>query len=129
MADSAFARFVFDRSLVRADGSVRWKVFLDKRPPHETSVSAHEALRVGIHWEEGARVNPSRPLLGAADITEEIVKSAGLAMRPAPLADMPHHVELTGWPQGDDEDAKLQRIDIATDLADASSYVSKEDES
>lgn len=44
MADSAFARFVFDRSLVRADGSVRWKAFLDKRPPHETSVSAHEVL-------------------------------------------------------------------------------------
>ena len=126
MADSAFARFVFDRSLVRADGSVRWKAFLDKRPPHETSVSAHESLRVGIHWDEGAKVNPSRQLLGAADITEENVKSAGLAIRPVPLADMPHHAELTGWPQGDDEDAKLQRIDIATDLADASAYVAKE---
>ena len=126
MADTAFARFVFDRSLVRTDGSVRWKTFLDKRPPHETSVSAHESLRVGIHWDEGARVNPSRPLLGAADIAEENVKSAGLAIRPAPLADMPHHAELTGWPQGDDEDAKLQRIDIATDLADASTYVAKD---
>ena len=126
MADSAFARFVFDRSLIRADGSVRWKAFLDKRPPHETSVSAHESLRVGIHWGEGAKVNPSRQLLGAADITEENVKSAGLAIRPAPLADMPHHAELAGWPQGDDEDAKLQRIDIATDLADASAYVAKE---
>ena len=125
MADSAFARFVFDRSMVRADGSVRWKAFLDKRPPHETSVSAHESLRIGIHWDEGAKVNPSRPLLGAADITEENVKSAGLAIRPAPLADMQHHAELTGWPQGDDEDAKLQRIDIATDLADASVYVAK----
>ena len=88
MADSAFARFVFDRSLIRADGSVRWKAFLDKRPPHETSVSAHESLRVGIHWDEGARVNPSRPLLGAADITNDGVKAAGLAVRPAPLADM-----------------------------------------
>ena len=126
MADSAFARFVFDRSLIRADGSVRWKAFLDKRPPHETSVSAHESLRVGIHWDEGTRVNPSRALLGAADITDEVVKSAGLVVRPAPLADMPHHAELTGWPQGDDEDAKLQRIDIATDLADASLYVAKE---
>ena len=126
MADSAFARFVFDRSLVRADGSVRWKAFLDKRPPHETSVSAHESLRVGIHWDEGPRVNPSRPLLGAADITNEDVKSVGLAVRPAPLADMPHHAELVGWPQGDDEDAKLQRVDIATDLAGASTYVAKE---
>ena len=126
MADSAFARFVFDRSLVRADGSVRWKAFLDKRPPHETSVSAHESFRVGIHWDEGAKVNPLRPLLGAADITEENVKSAGLAIRPAPLADMPHHAELADWPQGDDEDAKLQRIDIATDLADAAVYVAKE---
>ena len=126
MADAAFARFVFDRSLVRADGTVRWKAFLDKRPPHETSVSAHESLRVGIHWGEGAKVNPSRQLLGAADITDGNVKSAGLAIRPAPLADMPHHAELAGWPQGDDEDAKLQRIDIATDLADTSEYVVKE---
>ena len=126
MADTAFARFVFDRSLVRADGSVRWKAFLDKRPPHETSVSAHESLRVGIHWGEGAKVNPSRQLLGAADITNGNVKSSGLAIRLAPLADMPHHAELTGWPQGDDEDAKLQRIDIATDLADASTYVAKD---
>ena len=126
MGDSAFARFVFDRSMVRADGSVRWKAFLDKRPPHETSVSAHESLRIGIHWDEGAKVNPSRQLLGAADISEESVKSAGLTVRPAPLVDMPHHAELTGWPQGDDEDAKLQRIDIATDLADASVYVTKE---
>ena len=126
MADAAFARFVFDRSLVRVDGSVRWKAFLDKRPPHETSVSAHESLRVGIHWGEGAKVNPSRQLLGAADITDEGVKSAGLAVHPAPLADMPHHAELTGWPQGDDEDAKLQRIDIVTDLADASVYIDKE---
>ena len=52
--------------------------------------------------------------------------SVGLAIRPAPLADMPHHAERTGWPQGDDEDAKLQCIDIATDLADASLYVAKE---
>ena len=126
MADAAFARFVFDRSLVRADGSIRWKAFLDKRPPHETSVSAHESLRVGIHWDEGTRVNPARPLLGAADISDNDIKAAGLAVRPAPLADMSHHVELTGWPQGDDEDAKLQRIDIATDLADASAYVAKE---
>ena len=68
----------------------------------------------------------AKNFLGAADIAEENVKSAGLAIRPAPLADMPHHAELTGWPQGDDEDAKLQRIDIATDLADASAYVAKE---
>ena len=67
----------------------------------------------------------SRPLLGAADITNDGVKAAGLAVRSAPLADMPHHAELTGWPQGDDEDAKLQRIDIATDLADDSVYVAK----
>ena len=125
MADSAFARFVFDRSLVRADGSVRWKAFLDRRPPHETSVSAHESLRIGIHWDEWMRVNPSRPLLGAADITGEDVKLAGLAVRSTPLAGMPHHAELTGWPQGDDEDAKLQRIDLATDLAAASVYVAK----
>ena len=65
-------------------------------------------------------------LIVPADISDADVKSAGLAVRPAPLADMPHHAELTGWPQGDDEDAKLQRIDIATDLADVSVYVAKE---
>lgn len=126
MADTAYARFVFDSSMIRADGSVRWKAFLDKRPPHETSVSAHKSLRVGIHWNEGSRVNPSRSLLGAADITDKGIEATGLDVRPAPLADMPHHAELIGWPQGDDEDAKLQRIDIATDLAIASEFVPRE---
>ena len=68
MAESACARFVMDRSLVRADGTVRWKAFLDKRPPHETSVNSHESIGERIHWDEGVLVNPSRILLGAADV-------------------------------------------------------------
>ncbi len=123
MADAAYARFVFDHSLVRADGSVRWKAFLDKRPPHETSVNGHEVLREDIHWNEGKMVNPSRMLLGAADLTGESISAADLEVRSAPLPEMPHHAELFGWPQGDDEDAKLKRIDIATDLASMAVYV------
>lgn len=125
MPDLAFARFVFDRSLVRADGSVRWRAFLDKRPPHETSVNAHEALGVGIHWNEGMEVNPTRVLLGAADITGESVAAIGLSVKAAPLLNMPHHAEISGWPLGDDEDTKLRRIDLATDLAIASTYFSR----
>ena len=63
MTETAYARFVFDRSLVRSDGTVRWRAFLDKRPPHETSVNGHESVGEGIHWDEGALVNPSRTLL------------------------------------------------------------------
>ena len=123
MADAAYARFVFDRALVRADGSVRWKAFLDKRPPHETSVNGHEVHCEGIHWDEGEQVNKNRRLLGAADITSKSVEVAGLDVRSAPLLKMPHHAELFGWPQGDDEETKLKRIDIATDLAAAAVYV------
>ena len=122
MPDPAFARFVFDHSLVRADGSVRWKAFLDKRPPHETSVNAHESLGIGIHWNEGMEVNPSRVLLGAADITGESVATIGLSIKAVPLSNMPHHAEIAGWPLGDDEDTKLRRIDLATDLAISSTY-------
>lgn len=125
MADAAYARFVFDHSLVRADGSVRWKAFLDKRPPHETSVNGHEFLREGIHWNEGELVNPSRMLVGAADLTVESIAATGLEVRSAPLSEMPHHAELFGWPQGDDEEAKLKRIDIATDLASIAVYVAR----
>lgn len=125
MADAAYARFVFDGSLVRADGSVRWKAFLDKRPPHETSVNGHEALCRDIHWDEGDLVNPSRQLLGAADLPRDSVLEVGLDVRSAPIPGMPHHAEIFGWPQGDDEEAKLKRIDIATDLAAASTYVAR----
>ena len=125
MTETAYARFVFDRSLVRSDGTVRWRAFLDKRPPHETSVNGHESVGVGIHWDEGALVNPSRTLIGAADLSQDSISTVGLDVRAAPISGMMHHAELIGWPQGDDEDAKLKRIDLATDLATASFYVKR----
>ena len=125
MPETFDARFVFDRSMVRADGSVRWKAFLDKRPPHATSVNGHDALGAGIHWDEGALANPSRSLLGAADLHFDSVAAIDLGIRAAPTALMPHHAEITGWPQGDDEEAKLKRIDLATDLAASSAWVEK----
>ena len=125
MTETAYARFVFDRSLVRADGTVRWRTFLDKRPPHDTSVNGHESVGVGIHWEEGAFVNPSRALVGAADLSRDSINAIDLDVRMMPVSGMPHHAEIFGWPQGDDEDAKLKRIDLATDLAAASAYVER----
>ncbi len=125
MTETAYARFVFDRSLVRSDGTVRWRAFLDKRPPHETSVNGHESVGEGIHWDEGALVNPSRTLIGAADLSQDSISTVGLDVRAAPISGMMHHAELIGWPQGDDEDAKLKRIDLATDLATASFYVKR----
>ena len=125
MTETAYARFVFDRSLVRSDGTVRWRAFLDKRPPHETSVNGHESVGEGIHWDEGALVNPSRTLIGAADLSQDSISTVGLDVRAAPISGMMHHAELIGWPQGDDEDAKLKRIDLATDLATASFYVER----
>ena len=125
MAELACARFVMDRSLVRVDGTVRWKAFLDKRPPHETSVNSHESIGAGIHWDEGDLVNPSRMLLGAADILLASVTTVGLGVRSAPVQGMPHHAEIFGWPQGDDEDAKLKRIELATDLAAESVYMER----
>ena len=125
MTETAYARFVFDRSLVRSDGTVRWRTFLDKRPPHETSVNGHESVGEGIHWDEGALVNPSRTLIGAADLSQDSISTVGLDVRAAPISGMMHHAELIGWPQGDDEDAKLKRIDLATDLATASFYVER----
>ena len=126
MAETACARFVLDRSLVRADGTVRWKAFLDKRPPHETSVNNHESIGVGIHWNEGDLVNPSRTLLGAADLHLDSIVALGLDVRLVPVPGMPHHAEIFGWPQGDDEDIKLKRIDLATDLAAASVYIERQ---
>ena len=125
MTETTYARFVFDRSLVRSDGTVRWRAFLDKRPPHETSVNGHESVGEGIHWDEGALVNPSRTLIGAADLSQDSISTVGIDVRAAPISGMMHHAELIGWPQGDDEDAKLKRIDLATDLATASFYVKR----
>ena len=88
-------------------------------------MNGHESVGEGIHWDEGALVNPSRTLIGAADLSQDSISTVGLDVRAAPISGMMHHAELIGWPQGDDEDAKLKRIDLATDLATASFYVKR----
>ncbi|MBQ6926001.1 MAG: hypothetical protein IJQ73_15290 [Kiritimatiellae bacterium] len=88
-------------------------------------MNGHESVGVGIHWDEGALVNPWRALIGAADLSQDSISTIGLDVRAAPISGMGHHAELIGWPQGDDEDAKLKRIDLATDLATASFYVER----
>ena len=117
------ARFVYNRDLIRADGSVKKGVFLEKRPPHNTSVDVHGEFAKDIHWEAGRRINPARPLIGAADIAKSAVVSLGLSVLRTPSAQNPHHGEITGWDQGDDDAEKLSRIDLATELADGSVFV------
>lgn len=112
------ARFIFDHSCVRANGTVRHSAFLEKRPPHNTSVNAHDALCKDIHWASGRRINPTRPLIGAADLESSAAQSTGLDVILDPTADDPFHAELRKWPND-----KANRIEIARDLADTSIFV------
>ena len=112
------ARFVFDHGCIRADGTVRHGAFLEKRPPHNTSVNAHDIIREDIHWKSGRKINPTRQLVGAADLESAAARSVGLAVVLDPTADDPFHAELRNWP-----DDKAKRIEMARDLADASIFV------
>ena len=116
------ARFIYTRDHIRRDGSVKKGAFLEKRPPHNTSVDAHKVFAEDIHWEAGRKINPSRPLIGAADVASEAVRSLGFAVVRVPSAMNPHHAEIHGWEAGED-DEKMHRIEKATELADASRFV------
>lgn len=127
MADDSgwMARFIYNRDYIRADGSVRKGAFLEKRPPHNTSVDAHAEFATDIHWDAGRRINPSRPLVGAADIAESSIVGIGLSVMRTPSEENPHHAEIIGWETGDEDSEKLDRIDRATELADASTFVER----
>ena len=116
------ARFIYTRDHIRRDGSVKKGAFLEKRPPHDTSVDAHEIFAEDIHWEAGVKINPMRPLVGAADIETGTVEALGFSVVASPSEQNLHHAEIRGWELGDD-DEKMLRIDKATELADASRFV------
>ena len=116
---SSLARFLFDHSCLRSNGTVKHKAFFEKRPPHNTSVDAHNIHTVDIHWDIGRMINPKRPLIGAADLPPGAAESAGLSVVPDPKPGMASHCELHGWP-----DDKMKMIEISASLADRSVFVS-----
>lgn len=121
-----FARFVFDKDLCRG-GRVRWRTFLDKRPPHDTSGDLHEVYADDIHWGEGKMVNPAKTLLGAADISVEGVRACSLdvSVTPATIEEFRHHAVICGWPVDDSDEAKSKRMELAQELADRAKFVER----
>ena len=117
------SRFVFDKRLLHADGTLHWRTYFDKRPPHATSVNLHDVVGKDIHWEEGFKIAPDRNMIGAADIENSKVEKIGLQICHDPVKDMPHHAELRGWRQGDDEESEQSRRDMAIDLALSSEFI------
>lgn len=119
MSDSLpfLARFIYHHDYVTSQNRVRYRAFLESRPPHNTSVDAHSIFRDDIHWEAGRLIN-THHLLGAADVSTSAVTGIGFKVVAVPTASNPFHAELQGWP-----DDKSMRIDKARDLADASCFV------
>ena len=115
------ARFLHDRKLIRpSNNTVKHTAFLDKRPGSDTSVDGHQTLCTDIHWDIGRKINPQRPLIGAADLSSDSVAAIGLLVvpDPEPKSDFPSHAELKGWPSDD-----LARRKIAQQLATASCFI------
>lgn len=123
---SYYARFVWHQSCIRGDASIRPEVFLDKRPPHNTSVNEHEIFKNDIHWDEGRSVNPQcgEPL-GAADISQvDIENVPGMTVvRTYGENEPEHHAEIRGWDMRDDDEGKHARKEKARSLADAAVWV------
>lgn len=122
------ARFVYNRDHIRSDGSVKKGAFMEKRPPHNTSVDMHEVFAEDVHWDAGKRINPTRPLVGAADVQSADVVALGFDVKPLAVPQNAHHAEICGWDRCGAEDEKMFRIEMATELADASRFVGYEED-
>ena len=117
------ARFVYQRDYIAADGRVKWKAFFDRRPPHNTSVDEHKLKATDIHWDAGAKINPNRPLRGAADIPEHEISRLGFTVLRTPSPLNRYHAEIFGWPAGDTDVDLRECMAKAASLADASVFV------
>ena len=62
----------------------------------------------------------------AADIRSADVTSLGFEVKSSAVPQNAHHAEICGWDRCDAEDEKMFRIEMATELADASHFVGYE---
>ena len=111
--DELLARFIFHRSHVRSDGTVRPEVFIPYKKV-EMSVTRHLELLDSELWRAGELVAHKREatLAGRADNQAVTFRNCGLRVVPTPLNDNPNHADVIDWP-AEKSDQKLLALLIA----------------
>ena len=120
-----YARFIRDSGCIRkSDHSVKPQAFFDKRPPHNTSVNKHSQFKLDIHWDVGQAIDPTRVLIGAADISKAQIGSVKMDVVDTDNpGDPKFHAEIRGWDMRDDDEGKHARREKARELADLAVFV------
>jgi hypothetical protein len=111
--DEVLARFVLQRSHVRADRSLKPDLFIP-HPYGELSVTRHGALLDGALWAIGSGVAAERQkrLVGRADVRAGDCLRQRLQVIADPLPYNEQHANVAGWPR----EKPAQKI-IALELA------------
>jgi hypothetical protein len=93
------ARFVFSKSYMRSDGTVKAAAFLP-RGDDGLSVTLRGRLSETELWDIGrdVGVETGRGLRGRADVRVGVVRKERLEIERAPTASNPEHAEIVGWP-------------------------------
>jgi len=107
-------RFIFHKSYVRADNTVRGEAFLPNPKNDETSVFIISGISDKEIWEIGdtkVAAHRSETLQGRADINENNILNNNLILS----RDKPpeRHANIIGWPKGKSE-RKLIALELAS---------------
>ncbi|MFN9604084.1 MAG: hypothetical protein ACK6A7_11650 [Planctomycetota bacterium] len=108
------ARFIVYSDEMRADGTVRHKLFLPYKLV-ELSVNRHREASIEETWRVGYEVAEARqrPHYGLANIRASSCRANRLDVQPAPqLPKNPNHANIVGYPP-----AKEDQMAIAKELA------------
>lgn len=111
----AVARFVFERSKIRQDGSPKPGVFEPERHPEtgtfETSVCGLNGVTDERLWFLGRTVRSDKEAIAAIEIKVAKVNAVGLECRTAPTDHFSEHGVIVGW-----SDEKSVRMSVQQQL-------------
>jgi hypothetical protein len=97
----AVARFVFERSKIRHDGSPKPGIFEPERHPDtgtlETSICGLNGVSNERLWLLGRTVRSDKQAIAAVEIGIDKVNAAGLDCRAEATDNFPEHGVIVGW--------------------------------
>ena len=97
--EEPLARYIFFKSHVRADGTVKQDAFIP-HPHPDLSVTRHICLTDEQIWTHGKTVSVLRKLalIGRADRIAQDYRDQKLLLSAAPVHGNLNHANITGWP-------------------------------
>lgn len=94
--EEALARYVYVRSHIRADGTLRPDALIP-HPYPDLSVNRHHGLTEEQVWAAGRTLRPL-PLVGRADISARAFRTHRLRVHADPVEGNPRHALVLDWP-------------------------------